>query len=245
MNTDAPGEIKPRLSKLMSERGMCSRREADRFIEQGLVLVDGEKITELGIRIDPNQTITLVAEARRRQDQLATVLLNKPHGYVSGLPEKGYPAAVTLVTDDNRQNPDQLTPSRHGLAPAGRLDIDSIGLIVFTQDGRIARRLIGSQSRIEKEYLIWVEGALDADKIERLRHGLHLDGKPLRPAKIDQLKEKLLRFTLLEGRKRQIRRMCEQLDLRVTRLLRVRIGAVKLGALKEGKWRLLQPGETF
>ena len=245
MNTDAQGLTNPRLSKLMSERGMCSRREADRFIEQGLVLVDGEKITELGVRVEPNQTITLVAEARRRQDQLATVLVNKPLGYVSGLPEKGYPAAVTLVTDDNRQSPDELTPSRHGLAPAGRLDIDSLGLIVFTQDGRIARRLIGNQSRIEKEYLVWVEGALDENKIARLRHGLHLDGKPLRPAKIDRLKEPLLRFTLMEGRKRQIRRMCEQLDLRVTRLLRVRIGAVKLGALKQGKWRRLQPGETF
>ncbi len=219
----------------MSQRGSCARR---------------------GIRVDPRQTITLAADARRRQDGLATVLLNKPAGYVSGSPEKGCRAAVTLITAGNRQNPAgpaDPAPSRHGLAPAGRLDMDSLGLLVFTQDGRIARRLIGPQSRIEKEYLVRVEGGgVDADKLALLRHGLSLDGKPLRPAKVEFSEdsgnggnETLLRFTLIEGRKRQIRRMCEQLDLRVSRLLRVRIGGVQLGDLESGKWRRLRPGECF
>ncbi len=237
----------------MSQRGICSRREADRFIEQGLVLVDGEPAARLGIRVDPRQIITLAADARRRQDGLATVLLNKPAGYVSGSPEKGCRAAVTLITAGNRYNPADSAPSRRGMAPAGRLDMDSLGLLVFTQDGRIARRLIGPQSRIEKEYLVRVEGGgVDADKLALLRHGLSLDGKPLRPAKVEFSEdcgngpnETLLRFTLTEGRKRQIRRMCEQLDLRVSRLLRVRIGGVQLGDLESGKWRRLRPGECF
>ena len=240
---------KLRLSKLMSQRGICSRREADRFIEQGLVLVDGEKATLLGTKVDQSQTVTLAAAARRQQDDLATLLLNKPAGYVSGSPEKGYLAAVTLVTAANRQNPAETTPSRRGLAPAGRLDLDSTGLIVFTRDGRIAKHLIGPESRIEKEYRVFVHGSLDADKLELLRHGLSLDGKPLRPARVEHIddcpKGPLLRFTLTEGRKRQIRRMCEQLDLHVSRLLRVRIGGVKLDGLEQGKWRLLRPGESF
>lgn len=234
----------------MSQRGLCSRREADRYIEQGLVLVDGEPTTTLGIRIDPAQTITLATDACQQQGNLVTVLLNKPVGYVSGLPEKGYRAAVTLVTAANRQHPSEATPNRRGLAPAGRLDIDSMGLLVFTQDGRVAKRLVGPQSRIEKEYLIWVAGDVNAAKLARLRHGLCLDDKPLRPAKIDHLKDTpgkttLLRFTLVEGRKRQIRRMCELLNLRVTRLLRVRIGGVTLGSLAEGKWRRLGADEFF
>ena len=135
-----------RLSKLMSQRGICSRREADRFIEQGLVLVDGERVTTLGTKVGPHQTVTLTASAHRQQDKLVTVILNKPMGYVSGLPEKGYQSAVILVTANNRQNRAETTPNRAGLAPAGRLDIDSMGLIVFTQDGRIAKHLIGPES---------------------------------------------------------------------------------------------------
>lgn len=239
----------PRLSKLMSQRGLCSRREADRFIERGLVRVDGETVTKLGMRVAPHQTITLAAGARRQQSGLATVLLNKPVGYVSGSPEKGYRAAVTLVNADNRQHPREVTPARRGLAPAGRLDIDSTGLLVFTQDGRLAKRLIGPESRVEKEYLVRVDGDIDAGKLARLRHGLCLDNRALRPARVDRLGDHargaLLRFTLTEGRKRQIRRMCEQLDLRVLSLVRVRIGGVKLGGLGAGKWRRLRRGESF
>lgn len=240
---------KPRLAKLMSQRGICSRREADRFIEQGLVLVDGEQVTTLGTRIDSTQNITLVAAARAQQSDLATVLVNKPVGYVSGLAEKGYPAAVRLVTDANRYYPRETTPSRHGLAPAGRLDIDSIGLLVFTQDGRIAKQLIGTDSSVEKEYLVWVQGDLTESKLTLLQHGLSLDDRPLRAAQVECLRKHShgtqLRFTLTEGRKRQIRRMCEQLDLRVSRLWRTRIGHIKLGALKSGMWRRLLPHETF
>ncbi len=234
-----------RLSKLMAQRGLCSRREADRFIADGLVLVDGEVVDTLGAKVGEDQEITLTDGALARQADLATVLLNKPMNYVSGLPEDGHESAMMLITPDNRQVPADRTPSRRGLAPAGRLDIDSMGLIVFTSDGRVARQLIGADSDVEKEYLVWVRGELTETRLAALRHGLSLDGKKLRPARIDHLKGSQLRMVLQEGRKRQIRRMCELVDLKVSRLIRVRIGRVKLGNLAPGKWRLLRQDEKF
>ena len=229
----------------MARRGMCSRREADRFIEQGLVLVDGIAVSTLGLKVREDQQITLADAAAKQQADLVTVLLNKPMDYVSGLPEDGHESAVMLINPYNRHFPGDTVPGRHGLAPAGRLDIDSMGLIVFTSDGRIARQLVGENSDIEKEYLIWVRGGLNDKKLDQLREGLSLDGKKLRPAQIDHLEGSQLRMVLKEGRKRQIRRMCDLVDLKVSRLIRVRIGNVKLGNLESGKWRLLQPDEHF
>ncbi len=229
----------------MAQRGLCSRREADRFIEQGLVLVDGEPVTTLGTKVLESQHIALAADAQKTQSEKVTVLINKPMNYVSGLPEDGYESAVMLVQKENRHTAWDPVPGRHGLAPAGRLDIDSMGLIVFTNDGRIARQLVGEDSRIEKEYLVWARGEITEDKIKLMRHGLSLDGKELKPAKIELLKGSQIRMVLQEGRKRQIRRMCDLVDLKVSRLIRVRIGKVKLGGLEPGKWRLLRQDESF
>src|SRR5262249_29478409 len=176
---------KVRVSKLMSERGICSRREADSYIERGWVLVDGVPVTELGTRVFPNQKITLARPAQSRQDASVTVLLHKPVGYVSAQAEKGYKPAITLVTADSRfagdRAPFRFSPTHlRGLAPAGRLDIDSTGLLVLTQDGRIAKRLIGQDSTIEKEYLVRVQGQLAADRLSLLNFGLSLDGEPLK-----------------------------------------------------------------
>jgi 23S rRNA pseudouridine2604 synthase len=129
------------------------------------------------------------------------------------------------------------------VAPAGRLDIDSQGLIVYTQDGVLAKALIGENSPLEKEYLVRVEGRLSKEGLEKLNFGLELDGKPLKRAKVDWLNEDQLRFILKEGKKRQIRRMCEAVGLHVVGLKRVRIGQLMLGNLKEGQWRYLQPHE--
>ena len=134
---------------------------------------------------------------------------------------------------------------RDSLAPAGRLDIDSQGLLILTQDGRIAKQLIGAESEIEKEYLVRVEGALPKDKLALLNHGLSLDGKALKPAQVSWQNQNQLRFILQEGKKRQIRRMCELVNLKVTGLKRVRIGNIGLRDLPEGKWRYLQDGENF
>lgn len=234
----------------MSERGLCSRREADALIERGLVLVDGERVTLLGTKVDPSQTITLDKRAEKQQSQLATILLNKPVGYVSSQPEKGYKAAVTLIGKDTRYSEDRApqaySPEHlHGLAPAGRLDIDSTGLLVLTQDGRIAKQLIGADSEIEKEYLVRVEGRLNEANLKRLNHGLSLDGEALKPAEVSWQNQDQLRFILKEGKKRQIRRMCELVGLKVVGLKRVRIGRVKLGDLPVGQWRYLLDGERF
>ena len=238
-----------RISKLMAERGLCSRREADTYIERGWVFVDGERITELGTRADPSATIKLDKGARAAQQQQMTILLHKPVGYVSGQPEPGFTPAVTLVLPENQYcTPD--TPRFHashlkGLAPAGRLDIDSTGLLVLTQDGRVARQLIGENTSVDKEYLVRVEGRLDARGLALLNHGLSLDERKLKPARVEWLNEDQLRFVLNEGRKRQIRRMCELVGLRAVGLKRVRIGKVKLGDLPLGQWRFLRADESF
>lgn len=234
-----------RLSKLMAHRGMCSRREADRYIEKGLVLVDGQVIDKLGSRILPSQKIALKQAAKKEQANRHTILMNKPLGYVSNLPEDGYEAATELIKPENHIGGGDPNLSWVGMAPAGRLDIDSQGLLVLTQDGRVARKLIGADSMIEKEYLIWVHGDIDAAKLERLREGLSLDGKRLQRAGIKKMDEHHIQFILTEGRKRQIRRMCDLVDLEVSRLMRVRIGNVRLENLPVGKWRYLKPEEQF
>ena len=239
---------KVRLSKLMAEKGICSRREADDYISRGLVMVNGVIVDQLGTKVDRDVKITLEAQALKQQKKLATILLNKPIGYVSAQPEPQYTPAIRLITPQNQfgDSKQRLSPEHmKGLAVAGRLDIDSQGLLLFTQDGRIAKKVINEESKVEKEYIVRVEGKLPPDKLELLRHGLSLDGKPLKPAHVEWINEDQLRFVLKEGKKRQIRRMCEAVGLRVTGLKRVRIGNVKLGKLPEGKWRFLEEDESL
>jgi len=243
-----------RLSKRMSELGLASRREADEWIARGWVRVDGRVVSELGSRVVEGQRITIDARAKQAQAQLVTVLVNKPVGFVSGQAEDGYQPARVLVTREKQWREDRsaihFTPQHlRSLVPAGRLDIDSVGLLVLTQDGRIAKQLVGEGGEIEKEYLVRVAsktGApLEADKLALLRHGLSLDGEALRPAQVEWLNDDQLRFVLTEGKKRQIRRMCEAVGLQVLGLKRVRIGGVALGNLPTGQWRYLAPGERF
>ena len=241
---------KVRVSKLMSQQGLCSRREADSYIERGWVLVDGQPVTELGTRIFPNQRITLSRGAQSQQQARVTVLLHKPVGFVSGQAEAPYRPAIVLIKPETRSSSDDAPLAFHGsqlkgLAPAGRLDIDSTGLLVLTQDGRIAKQLIGEDSGMEKEYLVRVEGRLPAQGLALLNHGLSLDGAALKRAEVRWQNEDQLRFVLREGKKRQIRRMCELVGLKVTGLKRVRIGNVKLGTLPQGQWRYLRSDERF
>lgn len=239
----------PRLSKRMSELGLCSRREAEAWIVAGWVKVDGQVVDVLGSRVRREARIEIDPRARAQQNELVTVILNKPVGYVSGQAEDGYEPATVLIRPENRWSGDESArrfDAKHlqGLAPAGRLDIDSTGLMVYTQDGRIAKHLIGGND-VEKEYLVRVEGVLSSAGLERLRHGLTLDGVKLKPAKVVWQNEDQLRFGLREGRKRQIRRMCEIVGLKVTGLKRVRTGRVMLGALPVGQWRYLRADEGF
>ncbi|WP_413557036.1 pseudouridine synthase [Bdellovibrio sp. HCB209] len=239
---------KVRLSKLMAERGICSRREADDYISRGLVMVNGIKIDQLGTKVDTDVKITLEAAALKQQKRLATILLNKPVGYVSSQPEPQYIPAIRLITDQNQfgESKQRLKPEHlKGIAVAGRLDIDSQGLLLFTQDGRIAKKIINEETKLEKEYIVRVQGHLPDDKLKLLRHGLSLDGKELKPAQVEWINDDQLRFVLKEGKKRQIRRMCEAVGLKVTGLKRVRIGNIRLGKLPEGKWRFLEEDESL
>ena len=240
----------PRLSKRMSELGLCSRREADEWIENGWVRVDGAVVDTLGTRVSPHARIEVDPAASKHQSEQVTILLHKPVGYVSGQAEDGYQPAMVLIRPENRwaadPSPTTFKPGHlRGLAPAGRLDIDSTGLLVFTQDGRIAKLLIGRDSAIEKEYLVRVEGKLSAEGLKLLQHGLELDGVKLKPARVSWQNEDQLRVVLREGRKRQIRRMCELVGLAVTGLKRVRSGSVPLGPLPVGQWRYLRRDEKF
>jgi 23S rRNA pseudouridine2604 synthase len=235
---------------------VASRREADDWIAAGWVKVDG-RMAVLGQRARPDAVIEIDPRARKEQARSVTILLHKPVGYVSGQAEDGYEPASVLVKPGNRWSGDgsrlQFHPGQlRGLAPAGRLDIDSTGLLVLTQDGRVAKLLIGDQTRVEKEYLVRVvyrgdapDGRLPEDQLERLRHGLELDGVALRPARVSWANEDQLRVVLREGRKRQIRRMCEQVGLEVLALKRVRIGSIALGPLPVGQWRYLDEHERF
>ena len=250
----APEPALLRLSKRMSELGLASRREADEWIPRGWVKVDGVAVTELGTKIRPEQKITIERAAAKAQADLATVLIHKPVGYVSGQAEDGYQPAVVLVKPENQWQGDDSKRSfkrEHlkSLVPAGRLDIDSTGLLILTQDGRVAKELIGEDSSIEKEYLVRVDyvrgGRLPDSDLKRLNFGMNLDGKPLKPARVTWQNADQLRFILKEGKKRQIRRMCEAVGLKVLGLKRVRVGRVALGELPMGQWRYLRADEQF
>ncbi|NBQ05886.1 MAG: rRNA pseudouridine synthase [Betaproteobacteria bacterium] len=258
----ATGATTVRLNKRMAALGMCSRREADAWIEQGWVLVNG-KVAAMGMQVGSADRITIDRAAQAHQEQQVTVLLHKPMGYVSGQAEDGHEPAMVLFQARNQWSGDttniRFSPAQFkGLAPAGRLDIDSVGLLVMTQDGRVARQLIGEDSDMEKEYLVRVTCAgpqgditvnvqahFPATQMQKLRHGLSLDGKPLKPAQVEWQNPEQLRFVLKEGKKRQIRRMCEQVGLKVVGLKRIRMGRVHLGALPVGQWRYLGPKESF
>lgn len=287
-----------RLNKRMAELGLASRREADEWIGKGWVKVNG-RVAEMGMQVTPDVRIEIDKQATGAQAKQVTVLINKPLGLVSGQAEDGHEPAITLVQPQNRWAQDNARfffhPSQlKSLVPAGRLDIDSTGLLVLTQDGRVARQLIGEEAVMEKEYLVRVmytgvlnvaaadsaaatyaaapaartgarpaaptqlsriddddpvtqdvQSVFPADKLALLRHGLKLDGQALQPAKVEWQNPEQLRFVLTEGKKRQIRRMCEQVGLKVVGLKRVRIGNVMLGNLPVGQWRYLAPHEHF
>ncbi len=290
-----------RLNKRMAELGLASRREADDWIAKGWVKVNG-KVAEMGMQVTPDVRIEIDKQAQGQQAKQVTVLINKPLGLVSGQAEDGHEPAITLVQPQNRWAEDNARfffhPSQlKSLVPAGRLDIDSTGLLVLTQDGRVARQLIGEDAIMEKEYLVRViytgvinnlaatsaaathaarplaranvqtsqphlptqlsriddddpvsqdvQSVFPLDKLKLLRHGLSLDGQALQPAKVEWQNPEQLRFVLTEGKKRQIRRMCELVGLKVVGLKRVRVGQVMLGNLPVGQWRYLAPHERF
>jgi 23S rRNA pseudouridine2604 synthase len=234
-----------RVNRWLAQSGVCSRREAEALIAQGLVSIDGETVADPGRKILPGQTLVLADRAQDRLGGQMSVVLHKPRGIVSAHPEPHQIPAIRLLTREALWGGKAPVPDADSrLAPVGRLDMESRGLLVLSQDGVLAKALIGPQSNLEKEYRVFVMGEITPAKIARLRHGLELDGRALRPAVVEPMVEpQRLLFILKEGRNRQIRRMCEQVELKVVDLFRVRIGPLTLGDMPEGRWRPLTAHE--
>jgi 23S rRNA pseudouridine2604 synthase len=240
------GEEPVRVNKWMGQTGVCSRREAEALIQQGLVFIDGEQVADVGRKIQTGQTLTFAGQAVTQLETRLSVIINKPAGIVSAHPDANYDQvpAVDLLTPANLVGQaDALPDGDSRLAPVGRLDQDSRGLLVLSEDGVLAKALIGPESGLEKEYLVSIEGIITDWMLDKLRYGLVLDGRQLRPADVTVIGKYRLRFVLREGRNRQIRRMCEAVGLYVTDLVRIRIGTLSLGDLPEGKWRMMTSGE--
>ena len=230
-----------RVNKWLAAEGVCSRREAEAMIARGLVRIDDERVDDPGRKIEQGQTLE-VGEARSRPQ--LSVMINKPVGIVSAQPEGDQIPAARLLTRANLiGNPTLMPTKRTRLAPLGRLDQDSRGLLLLSEDGVLAKAVIGPDSKLDKEYLVRVDGRITERKLSLLRRGLQLDGRPLKPAKVSEVEPQRLRFILIEGRNRQIRRMCELVELEVVDLLRIRIGPLSLETLPEGKWRPLTRDE--
>ena len=233
-----------RVNRWLAQNGVCSRREAEALIARGLVSIDGETVSDVGRKIAAGQTLTLADAAGASLASALTVVLHKPVGVVSAQPEPGQIPAVRLLTRQALVGASPVIPDRDTrLAPVGRLDMDSRGLLLLSEDGVVAKAVIGPASELEKEYRVIVSGTLSEAKLARLRHGLELDGRRLRSAEVKLMGEQRLNIVLREGRNRQIRRMCDLVELKVLDLFRVRIGPIRLGDLPEGRWRVLTAQE--
>ncbi len=237
------GEAPLRVNKWLAQAGVCSRREAEALIEAGAVLIDGERVSDVGRKISSGQTLVLNDRAELGLGAQVSVVIHKPVGIVSAQPDPGQTPAARLLTAENQVGGGIAPSSRASLPPLGRLDQDSRGLLLLSEDGVLAKAIIGPESQVDKEYVVTVTGKVDRAAIQKLRHGLELDGRQLKPAKVTLDDTQVMRFVLVEGRNRQIRRMCELVGLEVVDLIRVRIGPLKLGDLPEGKWRHLSANE--
>jgi 23S rRNA pseudouridine2604 synthase len=232
-----------RVNKWLAQSGVCSRREADELIAAGAVLIDGERVSDAGRKISAGQTLVLNDRAELGLEAQISVMIHKPVGVVSAQPDPGQTPAARLLTSERQAGSGSVPSSRASLPPLGRLDQDSRGLLMLSEDGVLAKAIIGPESEVDKEYVVTVAGKVTREKVQKLRHGLELDGRKLKPAKVTLQDVQVLRFVLNEGRNRQIRRMCELVELEVTDLIRVRIGPLLLGDLPEGKWRHLTAAE--
>lgn len=221
-----------RLQKILAAAGVASRRRAEELIVAGRVTVNGKVVTELGTRVGPADRIAVdgVPVTRKRRDTY--ILLNKPPGVLStARDERGRPTVVDLVKTSER------------VYPVGRLDLLSEGLILLTNNGELAYRLLHPKHEVPREYLVWVHPQPSGVQLDQLRHGVEIDGWRTGPAEVGRGPNGALRVVIHEGRKRQIRLMCQAVGLTVDRLVRVRMGPLTLGHLKPGEWRELRPTE--
>ncbi len=229
-----------RIAKYLAQNGVVSRRKAESLIEIGKIKLDGQLIKELGTKVTNGQLVELDLDD---ENASVTIIINKPIGYVSAQAQKGEKPAIVLVKPKNCIDEESADYSHMKIPALGRLDKDSHGLLLLSNDGVLAKNVISPDSESEKEYVVEVKGTVSSQKIEKLRYGLSLDGRKLKKAIVEQIDNFTLRFVLKEGRNRQIRRMCAMLGLEVIDLKRVRIGHLKLGEMKPGQWRVLTENE--
>ena len=233
-----------RVNKWLAQSGVCSRREAEALIADGLVSIDGEVVEDVGRKILTGQTLVLADRATHKLDSSLTVMIHKPVGIVSSQPDPGQVPAVRLLKRETLWAHEAVIPNfSNRLAPVGRLDMDSRGLLLMSEDGVVAKAVIGPQSELEKEYRVAIMGEITEEKLELMRFGLELDGRELRPAHVEMISDQRIQVILQEGRNRQIRRMCELLEWKVVDLFRVRVGPITLGDMPEGCWRPLTSEE--
>ena len=229
--------MRERLQKILSARGVASRRKAEEMILSGQVTVNGA-VAALGDTADADvDEICVSGQPLPRQEKYVYILLNKPRGYVTTLSdEKGRPNAAQLVADCGVR-----------VYPVGRLDMDSEGLLLFTNDGAFANALMHPKHEVEKTYDVWVTGYAPGGEV-RLARPITMDGYTIRPPQVSLLKAEgqkaKFRVTIHEGRNRQVRRMCEAAGMHCTRLRRIREGGLRLGDLPLGKWRYLTDAEV-
>lgn len=225
-----------RLQKIIASRGICSRRKAEELIAAGKVTVDG-RVALLGESADPEvNDIRVEGKPLPGKEKKVYLMLNKPRGYVTTLSdEKGRKNAAELVSGCGVR-----------VYPVGRLDMDSEGLLLFTNDGEFANLLMHPRHEVKKIYRVWVTG-YTPENLELLKEPIELDGYRIRPPRVKLVKPQgnraIIDVTIHEGRNRQVRRMCQAAGMEVARLKRIAEGSLSLGELKEGSWRMLSPGE--
>ena len=219
-----------RLNKYIAYLNIASRREADKLIKDGKVKVNGEIIINPAIQVGENDKI--ICDIENYKNEKIYIKLNKPVGYVvSNNKKEGKP--IYKLLDEKLKK----------LYPVGRLDKDSKGLILFTNDGIFSRKIIGEESECEKEYYVKLEGNISDGALKRLEFGISLDGKKLKPAIVKRVSKNSFNIILKEGRNRQIRRMCEKVGFEVILLKRLRISNIYLNDLQEGKFEYLTKDE--
>lgn len=236
-----------RLAKRLAEEVACSRREAEQYIEGGWVTVDGLVVEEPGSRVQAQQQVLLAPKASLAPVQAVTLLLHKPAGVdVSA----GAEVALQLINAESRVADDRSglrLLKRHlaGLTMTDVLDKDASGLLVFTQDWHIARKLVDDAAKIEQELIVEVKGELMPNGLQLLNHGLPFNGKPLAPIKVSWQNENRLRFAVKGVQDGQIAHMCRMVGLTIVSIKRLRIGRVPLAGLVPGQWRYLLGYERF
>lgn len=222
-----------RLNKYIAECGCCSRRKADELISTNKVSINGKSVSELGQKVNPEKDVVKIGDTILKQEEAKVYLmLNKPAGYITTNNEQfGRMSTVDLIKEELR------------VFPVGRLDKDTEGLLLFTNDGEFANYMMHPSHTIEKTYIVTTDSLITTDKIEKLKNGVDIGGYVTKEAKVRKYSKSKLEIIISEGKNRQVRKMCQAVNINVLKLKRIRIGNIELGDLKSGEYRNLTKKE--